>query len=135
MTPRALVLLILGVVGPVSAVMGWPQSQAVLVEPAQLERRADLLGREVEVDDRVKYYVPRTGTDHDELQLKRTPVPFRVPRRLRPPTASRMTAVVVRGVLDRDGSRLVCQVTDLRPVPNDLDRLERGLLGLGPRDY
>ena len=135
MMPRTLLVLILGVLGLAGKAMGWPQSQAVTVEPAQLERRTDLLGREVEVDDRVKYYVPRAGTDHDELQLKRTAVLFLVPRRLRPPAASRLTAVVVRGVLERDGSRLVCQVRDLRPVPNDLERLERGLAGLGPRDY
>jgi hypothetical protein len=135
MTPRLRTLLILCLVGPAAAARGWPPSQAVSVEPAQLERREDLLGREVEVDDRVKYYVPRAGTGDDELQLKRTPVPFLVPRRFRPSTASRLTNVVVRGVLKRDGSRLVCQVTDLQPVPNDVDRLERGLVGLGPRDY
>jgi len=135
MSPRTLILWLVGVVGLAGTARGWPQSQAVPVEPAQLGQRADLVGREVEVDDRVRYYVPRAGSDRDELQLKRTPVLFLVPRRFRPPTTSRLPAVVVRGVLERDGSRLVCQVTDLRPVPNDLDRLERGLSALGPRDY
>ena len=38
-----------------------PAATAVTVEPASLERRTDLVGREVLVDDRVAYYVPRTG--------------------------------------------------------------------------
>ena len=55
-----------------------------------LERRPDLVGREVVVDDRVAYYVPRNGSEDDELQLKRTPVTFRVPRRLRPAAHARI---------------------------------------------
>ena len=31
------------------------------------------------------FYVPRDGEQPDELQLKRTPITFLVPRRLRPP--------------------------------------------------
>src|SRR5207248_6159063 len=44
-------------------------------------------------------------------------------------------SALVRGVLNRDGGRLVCQVTSLQAVPSDLDRLERGLKDLGPKDY
>ena len=61
------------------------------VEPSDLERREDLIGREVVVDDRVKFYVTRKGSEDDQLELKRTSVPFRVPRRLRPPAHSRMS--------------------------------------------
>jgi hypothetical protein len=132
---RPAILMTACVLGLAGEAMGYPQSPAVAVEPAELERRTDLLGRAVEVDDRVKYYVPRPGSDQDELQLKRTPVVFLVPRRFRPSGAARMTSVVVRGILNRDGGRLVCQVTDLRSVPNDVDRLERGLAELGPKDY
>jgi tetratricopeptide (TPR) repeat protein len=104
------------------------------VEPPDLERRADLIGREVIVDDRVKYYVERKGSEDDELELKRTSVSFRVPRRLRPSDPPK-TGVIVRGILKREGSRLICEVTSLQIVPADLERLERGLAILGPRDY
>jgi hypothetical protein len=107
----------------------------VAVEPAELQRRADLVGREVLVDDRVSYYVPRAGTEDDELQLKRTPITFRVPRRLRPPNHLRMPAVVVRGTLEREGSRLYCRVTAIDPKPADLERLKGALDQLSVRDY
>ncbi len=107
----------------------------VLVEPSGLERRQDLVGREVVVDDRVAYYVPRNGSEDDELQLKRTPVTFRVPRNLRPASTTRMTAALVRGVLERDGNRLVCRVTSLELKPGDLERLKAAVDQLGARDY
>ena len=98
-------------------------------------RRQDLVGREVLVDDRVAYYVPRNGAEDDELQLKRTPITFLVPRRLRPPARSRVVAAVVRGVLEREGSRLVCRVTGLELKAADLDRLNAAVGLLGLRDY
>src|SRR5271154_4931471 len=104
--------------------------EPVSVEPAELARRDDLVGRQVVVDDHVRYYVPRNGMEPDELQLKRTPITFEVPRRLRPSTSTRLTAVIVWGVLKRDGRRLVCAVTEIQPVTGDLDRLERGLTSL-----
>ena len=76
------------------------QADTRVVEAPDLERRTDLIGREVTVDDRVKFYVARNGSEDDQLELKRTPVIFRVPKRLRPTAHSRMTAVVVRGVLE-----------------------------------
>ena len=114
---------------------GQTQNEAVSVEPDELERRHDLIGREVVVDDHVKYYVPRNGGAADELQLKRTPITFEVPRRLRPPASTRLTAVIVRGVLKRDGERLICAVTDIKAVTSDLDRLERGLASLSAKDF
>jgi hypothetical protein len=111
-----------------------PADKPVQVEPADLARRQDLVGREVLVDDRVTYYVTRAGTEDDELQLKRTPVTFRVPRRLRPPVHTRIVAAVVRGVLEREGSRLACRVTELDLKPPDLDRVNAAVRQLGPRD-
>ena len=131
---RALGALVLSLSGLAGGAMGQQQADN-RVEPPDLERRADLIGREVVVDDRVKYYVNRAGSEDDQLELKRTSVTFLVPHRLRPPADARMSAVVVRGVLKRDGSRLVCEVTSLQYVPNDMERLERGLAILGPRDY
>jgi len=115
--------------------MAFFQAEAVPVEPADLGRRVDLIGREVAVDDRVSYYVPRNGTDPDELQLKRTPITFLVPRRLRPSSSTQLRSALVHGVLKRDGSRLVCEVTELKPVAADLDRLERGISNLNARDF
>jgi hypothetical protein len=43
--------------------------------------------------------------------------------------------VVVRGVLAREEGRLVCQVSELKPVSSDMDRLERGLASLTPKDF
>jgi hypothetical protein len=111
------------------------QNEAVSIEPDDLERRQDLIGREIVVDDHVKYYVPRNGAEPDELQLKRTPITFEVPRRLRPPASTRLTAVIVRGVLKRDGGRSICAVNDIKPVASDLDRLERGLASLSANDF
>src|SRR5207248_6801390 len=76
MTRRTLWLAIACAGGLALGTEGGFQAEAVPVEPAELERRADLIGREVLVDDRVEYYVRRSGTEDDELQLKRTPVTF-----------------------------------------------------------
>jgi hypothetical protein len=107
----------------------------VAVEPADLVRRPDLVGREVVVDDRVTYYVTRNGSDDDELQLKRTSITFLVPRRLRPANRGRVVAAVVRGTLEREGSRLFCRVTGLELHPADLERLDAAVAQLTPRDY
>jgi tetratricopeptide (TPR) repeat protein len=115
--------------------MGQSRSEPVSVEADEVERRQDLIGRDIVVDDHVKYYVPRNGMEPDELQLKRTPVTFQVPRRLRPPSSTRVTAVIVRGVLKREGGTIVCAVTELTPVAGDLERLERGLATLPGKDF
>jgi len=115
--------------------MAFLQAEAVPVEPAELGHREDLIGREVAVDDRVSYYVPRNGMEPDELQLKRTPITFLVPRRLRPRSSTQITSAQVHGILKRDGSRLVCEVTELKPVAGDLERLERGMSGLAAKDF
>jgi len=107
----------------------------VSVEPAELAGRSDLIGREVVVDDHVVYYVKRDGNDPDELQLKRTPVVFLVPRALRPRSASRIRSVIARGVLARQTDRLVCEVSGLREVAGDTERLQQGLSGLERTDF
>jgi hypothetical protein len=130
---RTIAALVLSLSGLAGGARGQQQADH-RVEPPDLERRVDLIGREVVVDDRVKYYVERKGSEDDELELKRTSVSFRVPRRLRPSDPPK-TGVIVRGILKREGSRLICEVTSLQVVPADLERLERGLAILGPRDY
>jgi len=120
-----------------AALIGTARAQVapVPVEAAELERRGDLIGRTVVVDDHVAYYVTRRGTEDDELQLKRTAVTFLVSRRLRPREAPRIGAVVVRGVLKREGSRLYCEVTGIDVVTGDRDRLERAIADLPPKDF
>jgi hypothetical protein len=114
--------------------MAFFQAEPIPVEPAELGRRIDLIGREVAIDDRVSYYVPRQGSEPDELQLKRTPITFLVPRRLRP-SMTKLTSALVHAVVKRDGSRMVCEVTELKPVAGDLDRLERGVANLPEKDF
>jgi tetratricopeptide (TPR) repeat protein len=107
----------------------------VPVEPADLERRTDLIGQEVFVDDHVAYLVPRGEDEPDELHLKRTSVPFLIQKGRRIPSTGRMKAAIVRGVLKRQGDRLVCEVSELQPVALDNERLEQGLANLPRRDY
>jgi len=111
------------------------QTDPVPVEAAELERRTDLIGRTVFVDDHVAYYVTRRGSEDDELQLKRSAVTFMVPRRLRPREAPRLSAVIVRGVLKRDANRTSCEVTGIEIVPGDRERLDRAIADLPPKDF
>jgi hypothetical protein len=116
-------------------VLGSSQADPPQVEAQGLEKRRDLIGREIIVDDHVTYYVPRNGTAADELQLKRTGVTFLVPRQLRPAAGTRLTSVQLRGTLRLEGDRLVFDVTALKSLPADLERLEQGLAGLPAGDF
>lgn len=111
---------------------GFIQDEETPVEPADLARRTDLVGKKVLLDDHVAYYVPRKGDVPDELQLKRTNITFLVPRKLRPDGTP--PAALVHGVLRREGTRLVCDVTELKAVAGDLERLENGIKSLSARD-
>ena len=55
------------------------RAEPIHVEPSELAGRADLVGREVIVDDRVAYFQFHKGQGFDELVLKRTPVVIRIP--------------------------------------------------------
>ena len=74
--PGALPLLLASLLVSLAAA---PEPTAV--EPSELAGRADLVGREVIVDDRVAYFQFHKGQGFDELVLKRTPVVFRLPPR------------------------------------------------------
>jgi tetratricopeptide (TPR) repeat protein len=121
------------------ALMGTASAQttrdAVPVEPSELERREDLVGKAVVVDDHVRFYVNREGQEPDELELKRTSVIFYVPRALRPPPMTRLNSALVYGVLKKNAGRVVCEVTAIKPVSGDLDRLSRGLASLPAKDF
>jgi tetratricopeptide (TPR) repeat protein len=135
MRSRPCSVAIICAVGLFAHAMAQSPRDVVPVEPADLERRQDLIDREVVVDDHVRYYVTREGEQPDELQLKRTPITFLVPHRLRPLATARLNSAVVRGVLKREEGRLVCAVTDIKPVSSDLDRLARGLASLPAKDF
>jgi hypothetical protein len=111
------------------------QEEAVAVEPSELAKRTDLIGKKVALDDHVRYYLPRNGDEPDELQLKRTSVTFLVPRKMRFDGITKMSSALVEGILRRDGTRLVCDVSELKAVGSDLERLENGVKGLGARDW
>lgn len=112
------------------------RGDAVAVSPGDLARRADLVGREVEVDDRLAYFQFHRGHGFDEVVLKRAgDVAFRLPGRLRPPQPPRASAVKVRGILKRDGDRLVVDVEAMELLPDDLDRLETAVARLAPTDF
>ncbi|MFO0893040.1 MAG: hypothetical protein U0790_28375 [Isosphaeraceae bacterium] len=111
------------------------QEQPVNVDPTELDRRVDLAGRMITVDDRLLYYQFHQGRGYDELRLKRTNVVFRLPPPLRPESPPRPTPIVVQGRLRRDADQLVCDVVSLRIVPNDLDRLNQAISALPARDF
>src|SRR5271166_2747480 len=111
------------------------QTEPVAVDAADLDRRADLVGKMVVIDDRVRFYQYHAGRGYDELDLKRTNVVFRLPPRLRPQSPPRPTPVIVQGRLARDQDQLVCDVVTLKVLPNDMDRLDQAISALPARDF
>ena len=124
-----------GFIGRSVAVAQTSQPAGVPVEPAELMNRADLIGREVIVDDRVRYFQFHPGEGYDEIQLKRTPVTFRLPRTLRPPSAPGNPAIQIRGLLKREGEQWVCDVSSFLLLPSDLDRLDQAVSRLASNDF
>ena len=88
------------------------------------------------VDDRVRYFLEsKRGQGYDELLLKRTEVPFRLPARLkfaRPPSEPNAR---VLGTLKVEEGRLVFDVSAIEMLPADLDRLESEVGKLRPDDF
>jgi tetratricopeptide (TPR) repeat protein len=119
----------------IAAVAGAVDPGAVLVEPADLARRADLIGHRIAVDDRVRRFQWHKDTElYDEIYLRRTAVVFRLPPRLYFKQAPRAMAIRLEGILKREGEQLVCDVTNLELFPGDLERLEGEAPALSPRD-
>ena len=109
--------------------------RTVPVEPAEVNKRADLIGREVEVDDRLARFQFHKDQGYDEIYLQRAPeVAFEIPPRLRPATSPKIAAVKVRGVLRKEGGRWRVEVNKFDPLPNDLERLNRGVASLPRTD-
>src|SRR6516165_1525027 len=117
------------------AVAGSFQDQPVAVEATELDRRQDLVGKLVKVDDRVRFYQFHPGQGYDEVRLKRTNVVFRLPPALRPENSPRPLPVIIQGLLGRDRGELVCDVTSIAIQANDLDRLDRAIADLPAKDF
>lgn len=112
------------------------ETKAVSVEPTDLRKRPDLVGREVVVDDRVSRFQYHKETGFDQIFLTRAPdVSFEVPPRLRPEHNPTVVAVKIRGVLRREGGRWWVDVNGFEPQPADLDRLNRAVAFLPKTDW
>lgn len=110
------------------------QTQPISVDAASLERRPDLVGKELVVDSRVKYYQFHTGRGYDEIILRGTDVVFKLPPRLRPSGSPGTKPVIVQGLLRREDGQLMVDVHGLRVMPDDPVRLDQGVRTLAPRD-
>jgi hypothetical protein len=128
-----LVLPLLFASAPIA--LGAAQSETIVVDASELDRRGDLVGKLIRVDDRVRFYQSHRGEGYDEIYLKRTKVIFRLPPRLRPEGSPRPMPVVVEGRLIRDGGELVCEVESLKVMPNDLERLDQAIAALSAKDF
>ena len=125
-------LICLGWAGPRPAAA----DDAVAVEPGELGRRPDLVGRELIVDDRIKYFLEtRRGQGYDELLFKRTEVPFKLlagSRFARPPSEPN---AVARGTLKLVDGHLIFEVFTLELLPGDVERLDQAVARLRPDDF
>jgi hypothetical protein len=130
------VVLLAWLASGVGAAAQGPNDRPTAVEPSDLTRRADLVGRDVVVDDRVSRFQYHKETDAiDQVFLKRCPeVPFDLPPRLRTKRSPQAPAVLIRGVLQRDGDRWRVDVTGMDLLPSDLDRLNAGVATLPRSD-
>ncbi|MDG3002935.1 hypothetical protein [Paludisphaera mucosa] len=111
------------------------QETATAVEPADLTRREDLVGKLIVVDDRVRFFQNHPRVGYDELYVKRTPLAFRLPAALRPESPPRNPAVIVQGRLTREGTRLYVDATALSLQPSDQERFDKGIAALPARDF
>ncbi|WP_435015673.1 tetratricopeptide repeat protein [Tundrisphaera sp. TA3] len=106
------------------------------IEPSELAGRADAIGREVIVDDRVRYFLEsKRGQGFDEIHLRRTDIVLKLPARLKFPRSPTEPVVRARGILTRTDGRLGFDVTSLELLPNDPERLEHEIGRLRAEDF
>lgn len=105
------------------------------VEVNDLARRPDLVGRLVEVDGRIRLFQFHPGRGFDELTLKESAVLFRLPPSLRRNEAPAARGAILQGKLVREGEGLVVEVSGLQLLPDDQERLEKGLAILARTDF
>ncbi|GIW88768.1 MAG: hypothetical protein KatS3mg108_3092 [Isosphaeraceae bacterium] len=112
--------------------LGLLTQKALEIDPPDLARRPDLIGKAVAVDGRVALYQFHPGRGFDEILLKRSDVVLRLPTELRFRQAPSQRVVRAEGILRRDGDRLILEVQSLQLLPEDRQRLETGLAALPP---
>jgi hypothetical protein len=106
------------------------------VEPSELSRRAELVGRELVVDDRIRYFLEsKRGQGYDSLMLKRTDVPFKLSARLKYARSPSEPNARVQGVLKYVDGQLTFEVSAIELLSSDLDRLNGELKKLRPEDW
>lgn len=132
MIPR---VVLLGLLLATSQFSPAASAAVTAVEPSELTKHPELVGHEVSVDDRVALFLFHQGRDFDEITLKRTPVLFRLPQRLRYRQSPGVPAVRLTGILRREGDQWVCDVTTTELFPKDLVRLNRGVAILAPGEF
>lgn len=114
----------------------WAQAP-VEVEPSDLSKRKDLIGREVIVDDRVKFFFPVAGKGYPEIILARTEVPVVLPDHLAYRSSQSARSIRARGILRRkaDGSGLFIDATQAPELfKTDVERLKAIVATLGAED-
>lgn len=111
------------------------QETPIRVEPAELMKREDLVGKLVTVDDRIRFFQNHPRVGYDELYLRRTPIAVRLPESLRPASPPRSPSVVVQGRLTREGSRLYIDAAAIELQPPDLERFDKAVAALPARDH
>ncbi len=108
----------------------------ISVEASDLTKRADLIGKEVMVDDRFTFFVFHKGKGYDEVVLRRAEgVTFHLAQNLRPAQAPRPGGVRLQGVLQKTAGLLSMEVQAMELLPPDLERLNSGVTAAGPNDF
>ena len=97
------------------------------VEVADLTTNPSLIGKEIQVDGRVALFQFHPGRGFDEILLKQSEVVLRLPPSLRFSRAPSQYVVQARGVLSKEGNRISMDVSSLKLLADDRDRLEKGL--------
>ncbi len=108
-----------------------------VVEPADLTKDPNLIGRDVTVDDRIRYFQPKRGSKTqilEEFLLKRSDVVFRLPPGLRPQYPPKQPAVRAIGVLQKENGQYFVDVISYELMPSDTERFDREIKRLGPTD-
>ena len=112
----------------------YQEREAVLIDPAAVTARPDLVGRRIALDGRVSYFQLHPGRGFDELFFKETEASFQLTPRLRYEKPPKERVARVEGVLRKVGSKFVVNVDRIRLLPNDLTRLQSGLKAVDPAD-
>ena len=129
-TLRASLMVLVWLAPP--AIAAPPES----VEPSSLIKRTDLVGREIMVDDRIRFFLEsKRGQGYDELVMRRTEVPFRLPGRLKFARSPSEPNARVLGTLKSEDGRLVFVASAIELLPGDLERLEKEVGKLRADDF